>query len=194
MGIRPRCPNCGIKNWFQVGEIDLKMKCHGCKYEFIIDSESKWFYKLNTLFELGYGQQGLSPVIIVLGDLMSESRSSFLFTPSLELYNEFDNTVYLEKNIAPSHEIDILCIKDGEFIIGEVKTKNLGFEKHHFDTMLEIAKRIRPDKVIFSSLEPDSLPSILEHIEELQLKLNEFDIKVEWYKISEYHLEPSIVR
>lgn len=194
IGIRPTCPNCGFKNWTQVGEIDHKITCNGCKYEFIIDSEPKWFYKLNTLFELGYAQQGLSPIIIVLGDLLSQARSSFLFTPSLEVYDEYDNTLYYDKNIKPSHEIDILCIVDGKFIIGEVKEKNKNFSKKDFDSMLEVAKRIKPDKVIFSSLEPIPTKNIIENIEKLQDNVKDLGINVEWFKISEFHLEPSIVR
>lgn len=194
IGVKPQCPRCGLKNWIQIDEVKTKVNCIGCKYEFNIDSESKWYYKLNRLFEIGYSQKGLMPVILVLGNLMEHISSSFLFSPSLELYDEFDDTIYREKNIKPKHEVDILCIRDGEFIIGEVKQTNKLFKKSDFDDMFEISRRIKPDKVIFSSLDGKPSKYINDCIIDLRNKLMSFNIKVEWFELSSFYFEPSIVR
>jgi len=194
MGIKPQCPRCGFKNWIQLNEIKDIINCVGCDYEFNTEAESVWYYRLNKLFEVGYSTKGLLPVILVLGELMQWVHSSFLFIPCVELLDEFDNTYYRDKNIKPKHELDILSIRDGEFIIGEVKQSNKLFHKLDFDKMYDISVRIKPDKIIFSSLEGKPSETIIKMIEELKTKLEPNKINVEWFELPEDYFEPSIVR
>ncbi|HEY5123867.1 MAG TPA: hypothetical protein VIK14_09050 [Ignavibacteria bacterium] len=194
MGIKPQCPRCGFKNWIQVNEIKSIVNCIGCRYEFNTEAESKWFYKLNKLFEIGYSTKGLLPVILVLGELMKGVKSSFLLIPCVELLDDFDDNLYREKNVKSKHEIDILCLRDGEFIIGEVKQLNKSFHKSDFDKMYDISIRIKPDKIIFSSLDGKPSQLINDRIKKLQAKLDSLNIKVEWFELPSDYFEPSIVR
>ncbi|MBS1516252.1 MAG: hypothetical protein JSS63_14555 [Bacteroidetes bacterium] len=194
MGILPSCPTCGIKNWISINEIKYKVECFGCRNSFLISAEEKWHYKLNTLFEMGYSRQGLCPVILVLGQLLGDARNSFLFTASLDIFNERDDSIYYDKKIKPVTDLDIVCILDGKFIIGEVKHNNKLFTKKDFDTMYEVALRIRPDKIIFSSMSEQPSELINKYIADLNDKLKLYKIEVEWYPLDSYIFEPSYVR
>jgi len=194
LGLIPRCPRCGIKNWISTTEIKHNLTCDGCQFNFSLPPEPKWHYKLNTLFALGYSQQGLLPVILVLGQLLKEARSSFLYTYCMDLYDERDNTIYYDKNIRPVGDIDIICIKDSEFIIGEVKQTVSLFKSLDFEKMYNIATRIYPDKVIFSSLDEKPNEFVQSNVKKLQERLKPHGIKCEWYQLDEECFEPTWIR
>jgi hypothetical protein len=89
--------------------------------------------------------QGVLGVLHALTALESSAFLSFFaFSPSLDLFRPGDKK--------PWHEIDVACIADGEFVIGEVKE---GFvQKKAFDDLAEISEALRPNRaIIFLPLE-----------------------------------------
>ncbi|MDE0503529.1 MAG: hypothetical protein OXI86_05555, partial [Candidatus Poribacteria bacterium] len=86
---------------------------------------------------------------------------------------------------------DIACIQDGKFIIGEVKQSMDLFKPKDFDSMAEIAKRTKPDVVLFACIDSQQPKRrITENIERIQKKLSSLEIDVKWYKLE--HLDYSI--
>ncbi len=175
MGLRPKCPNCGIIQWYHIDEIQQSMICKGCRFSFTIKPEEKWFYKLNSLVQLGYSQQGLTPVILVLGQLLNESRASFIYDTSLNIFKQFDDD--------PFTDLDIVCIQDGKFIIGEIKQSLKQFEDDDFIKMKEVAKRIKPDIIIFSTLDKKCNSNKMKKIQNLEKVLQSLKIEVKWYQL-----------
>ncbi|MCD4817133.1 MAG: hypothetical protein K8S23_00400 [Candidatus Cloacimonetes bacterium] len=177
IGIRPQCPNCGIRQWFHIDEIKQNLICKGCRFLFSIKPEEKWFYKLNSLIQLGYSQQGLTPVILVLGQLLEESLTSFIYDTSLNVFKKNKNK--------PFTDLDIVCIQDGKFIIGEVKQSIQRFKDDDFTKMKEVAVRIKPDKIIFSSLDNKCSNSLRKKINKLEKDLQSLKIEVKWYSLKD---------
>ena len=70
------------------------------------------YYSLNEVFYQGLKSNMKCP-LLTLNYLKKLSESCFIFSPELELYSKSDN----KKEI----EIDIICISDGELLIGETK-------------------------------------------------------------------------
>ena len=182
IGVKPQCSSCGTTNWYHVNDIGQQLTCQGCRSPFPLDPELMWQYRLNSLVHAAYASHGTTPVILVLGQLFRESRISFFFSPNLNLLaapqDEFTEKQEIEA------EVDIACIQDGKFIIGEVKQSMSLFKKKDFDDMAEIARRTKPDIVLFSCMDSDKpTPLITKNIERIQSELSPLEIDVQWYEL-----------
>ena len=180
IGVKPRCPSCGMASWYHVDDIGQQLTCQGCRSPFPLDPELTWQYRLNSLVHAAYTLHGITPVILILGQLFRESRISFFFSPNLNLLAAPQDEFTEKQKIVA--EVDIACIQDGKFIIGEVKQSMGLFKKKDFDDMAEIARRTKPDIVLFSCIDSDEpTPLITQNIERIQSKLSELEIDVKWY-------------
>ena len=182
IGVKPRCPNCGMVHWYHVDDIGQHPACQGCRTQFSLDPELTWHYRLNGLMHVAHALHGITPEILVLGQLFDKSRTSFLFSSNLNLLTvaQDESSERLDK-VA---EVDIACIQDGKFIIGEVKQSMSLFSKHDFDTMAEIAARVKPDIVLFSCIDSrQPTPNIVNHMERIRNRLSPLEIDVTWYEL-----------
>ena len=182
IGVKPRCPSCGIVSWYHVDDIRQHLTCQGCRIQFPLDPELTWYYRLNGLIHAAHALHGTTPVILVLGQLLRESRTSFLFSPNLNLLTEPQDES--SEKLKMTAEVDIACIQDGKLIIGEVKQSMSLFGRNDFDTIAEIAERIKPDIVLFSCIDSwEPTLSIVNHIERIRERLSLLEIDVKWYKL-----------
>ena len=182
IGIKPQCPSCGMTYWYHVDDIGQQLTCQGCRVPFPLPLELTWQYRLNSLVHAAYASHGVPPVIFVLGQLLNESEISFLFSPNLNLLTRRQNES--SEKYETVAEVDIACIQDGKFIIGEVKQSMNLFRKKDFDDMAEIAKRIKPDRVLFSCVDSKQPTKFITgHIERIKKELSPFEIDVQWYKL-----------
>ena len=174
-GLRPRCKACGTASWYHIDESAQHMICKGCRNGITISSAEEWYYKLNNLFRMA-SIQGCIPIIIVLGELLLESNNSFFYFPSVELF--------AKKRRHPESEVDIICIQDGKYIIGEVKKKVKDFNQGVFDKIEKVSRKVKPDLVICSSLDSQQPPQrIVGMINNVNSKLNDLNINVKWYPL-----------
>ncbi len=151
IGVKPQCPNCGMTNWYHVDDIGQQLICQGCRIPFPFQPELDWQYRLNNLAHAAHVEHGTTPLILVLGQLLDESKNSFFYSPNLNLFAEPRDESY--ENLELTAEVDIACIQDGKFIIGEVKQSRDLFKKDDFNKTSEIAKRVKPDIVLFSCVD-----------------------------------------
>ena len=178
IGVKPQCSNCGMTNWYHVDDIGQQLTCQGCRVSFSLDPELTWQYRLNSLIRAAYTEHGTTPLILVLGQLLDESRDSFLYSPNLNLFAE------PKDNSSEKAEVDIACIQDGKFIIGEVKQSMSGFSEEDFDKTAEIAKRVKPDTVLFSCIDSQQPnKNINTNIERIKKELCPLEIDVIWYEL-----------
>lgn len=182
IGVRPQCPNCGLTNWYHIDDIRQQLTCQGCRVPFPVHPELTWQYRLNSLVHAAYALHGITPMILVLGQLLDKSRTSFLFSPNLELFVRPQDESF--EKLKPVAEVDIACIQDGKFIIGEVKQSMSLFREKDFDDMAKIAERTKPDIVLFSCVDRQQPTRfITDQIERIQSKLNPLEIDVQWYEL-----------
>jgi hypothetical protein len=86
-GIKPRCDGCGSRFWYDAEEIRTKLSCKGCKEEIQLPVEIRWTYRLNKLVLNAFANYGVIPVVYALGNQLHESRDSFIYVPSVELFS-----------------------------------------------------------------------------------------------------------
>lgn len=183
MGIKPHCPTCGYSNWYHIDDIEQKSECRGCGHVFNVSPEEPWLYRLNSLVQDGVSQHGLVPVLLTLGQLEDDAQSSFIYSPSLDLYKRSKKS---DKHLG---DLDIVCIQDGKFIMGEIKQSSSLFKKSHFDEALVFAKKIKPATLLFSSFDGVERSLIKDNIQRLNKQLNPLGINVVWYRIQSLYVQ-----
>ena len=158
-GFNLKCKKCSSLFWYHINEVKETISCKGCLEDFQFPVEPKFAYKLNDLIKnnifqpSGLGlRDGNLTVIRTLVRMHRRTQQSFYYSPQLNLYSSHHSN-------HPCAEIDVVCLSEGQLIIGEAKHKSPGFfEKNSkgensLDTLEEVAKAIRPDKIILSCYE-----------------------------------------
>jgi hypothetical protein len=64
-------------------------------------------------------------------------------------------------------ELDIICVVDGKFILGESKYFSCSFEDKSIDKLISLAKELSPDEIVLSFIEKrgDAIDKYKEKIE-----------------------------
>jgi len=181
-GIRPKCGGCGYKNWYSIDEVKSDLICKGCHTPFKFPVEEKWFYKLNELIRNTILHQGVMATLLCLGHIFHNSRLSFIYSPNLLLFKKYGDKT-------PDYELDIICISNGRFIIGEVKNSAKLFRKSDFTKMEDVAIKLRPDKVIMYAMK-GPYDRVITLTKELKKKLQPFGIETEFIHASDRLEEP----
>lgn len=186
IGIKARCPSCGYRAWHHIDDAKQTLQCGGCNAAFPMPPEPRWYYRLNSLARAAHAEHGLLPVVLVLGQLLMDARSAFLFTPCLDLFEADDKR--------PVGDLDIAVILDGQFVIGEVKQSRDLFDEAIFTKMERIARRLLPDTLLFASMDREPNALITKEIARLSEVLRPLSITVRWYPLHGHKFDPSPVR
>ena len=186
MGVQARCPSCGYRAWHHIDDAKQTLQCEGCNVAFPMPPEPRWHYRLNSLARAAHAEHGLLPVVLVLGQLLMDARSAFLFAPCLDLFENDDK--------GPIGDLDVAVILDGQFVIGEVKQSRDLFDEATGAKMEGIARRLLPDILLFASMDRDPSVLITKEIGRLSEVLRPLGIAVRWYPVHEYKFDASPVR
>lgn len=184
-GIRPTCRKCGYTNWYSIDEVKSHLICKGCHTPFKLPVEAKWFYKSNELIKNTILRQGVMATLLCLGQIFSNSHLSFIYSPNLLLFRKYE-----DRN--PDCELDIVCISNGCFIIGEAKSSAKLFSESDFTRMEDIAIKIKPDKVIMYAMRGPYI-RVKSLTLRLRKRLQPFGIETEFIHASQ-HIEQPIFR
>lgn len=159
-GIKPSCSRCGFQTWYSANEVKFELTCNGCQFEMQIPPQTEWVYRLNSLVQDAIRRHGTFPVIWTLSQLLRQSRGSFISGHCLELCGETDGSILAE--------VDIACVSDGNFIIGEIKTKASQFSPDEIQKICTIARNVLPQQVVIGAFDPpyDKLKYVAGEIEE----------------------------
>ncbi|HVZ67195.1 MAG TPA: hypothetical protein VG917_02940, partial [Patescibacteria group bacterium] len=184
IGYEMKCPNCLNREWRALNEIDQMVTCRGCGYSYPFPPENEIFYKLNSLVENGIRSRGVAPVILGLGTIFRDARHYFDFLPPVDIFKK-------GKHIT---DLDICCIIDGKFIIGEVKVKYSLLHPSDFETMTQLAKEIHPDKIVFCTMDRTIPQRIKDQITQMNTDLAPYDVIVEWLYFDRWIFEANPIR
>jgi len=183
IGYELRCPSCLNNEWRILNDINQYVECRGCGYEYPFPPEISTKYRLNSLIEKGIRAKGVVPAILALGALHREASNFFDFVPPIDIYKK-------KKRLT---DLDICCIIDGQFVIGEVKANQKLLNPKDCDKMIEISKAIRPDKVVFCSMDrkKDLTKNTKDKVDKVKKELDPLGIEVEWFSFDQWLFEYS---
>lgn len=181
IGYEFTCPSCLNREWRALNEANQFIECRGCGYQYAFAPETEIRYKLTTLVENGIRMKGVAPVALGLGTIFRDARHYFDFLPPVNIYKK--------KQLLT--DLDICCIIDGNFIIGEVKAQQGLFHKSDFQKTADLAKEIHPNKIVFCSLDKTPLQWIKDEISKINTELKPYDITAEWLSFDSYLFEAS---
>lgn len=153
-GLKLKCTKCSSVFWYPVKEVRETINCKGCLENFKLPIEPRFAYKLNDLiknniFQSKTSRDGNLTVIRTLVSIQSNSRQAFEYSPQINLYDD-----HMSKK--PRSEVDVVCLSDGQLIIGEAKYNSSSFaadKNKSLKSLVELAKEIHPDKIILSCSE-----------------------------------------
>ncbi|MFI5108148.1 MAG: hypothetical protein ACHP78_04805 [Terriglobales bacterium] len=155
-GAELRCPNCILRLWYSVAEMEKSVVCRGCQHTFPLPAEPQWAYRLNELVSAGVRYHGLMPVVRTVTRLFEDTRNSFFLTPGVDFINWYTD----DERPKREHELDLAWVKDGMLGIAEVKTTTRLFSQRDYDSLGVLARIIRPNVVLISA--PDGEDGGLE--------------------------------
>jgi hypothetical protein len=181
IGYELMCPSCLSREWRALGDVDQTIECRGCGHQYPFSPETEIRFKLNSIVENGVRIRGVVPVVLSLGNLFREARNYFDFMPPVDIYKK-------NKHLT---DLDICCVIDGKFVIGEVKAQQDLFHPSDFQKITLLAKEIHPDKVVFSSLDKTILQRIKDDVEKVKIELAPYGIEVEWLYFDTWLYEAS---
>ncbi len=174
-GFMYACTHCGLKSWHSVDDVKTLNECPGCGYQFMLEAEEKWFYKLNTLAGNGAIFSQI-PIIAALGELHSRARYSFFYSPPVDVQLQGSNRILTD--------LDLFAIIDGKLVIGEVKNTQSLLKDADFEKLYKVASRLRPSFIYISC--PEKIPTAMtkQRINDLQIRVKKFGVVVEWLELS----------
>jgi hypothetical protein len=182
-GIDITCNFCGSTFWYGLEELKREVLCHGCQSILRVEVESPWIYKLNDLIRNAISFHGVFPIVWALGKLLFITPLSFIYLPGVCLYEEYNSP-------SPYAEIDIACIENGKFAIGEIKTSAEGFKESDLKKFIKICKNIEPNEAIIGAFY-DKKGKIPKLAQKLQKELVPYGIEVKSLTPEEYVFDPS---
>jgi hypothetical protein len=150
-GFEFTCRRCGSVSWLPLGRAAQHGECPECGTRWAAKAEMPWRYRLNALAKRAVQRSGGAiPVLLAIWTLFRESKGSFLWYPNPEIYRPD-----YEGGLKPWHEMDIICVVDGKFTIGEAKEDISNFVESDFNDLGDICEALQPDVACLVFLEGD---------------------------------------
>lgn len=162
-GVTLRCPLCYTTRWHSLAQLNAQIQCEGCQSFFPFPVNPDWSFRLNGLIGNALRQHGIPSVIQALQHFESKNAldGMLLYLPCQDLYEppETDregqdhsfvskNGVSYENSGRVFTDLDLMMLKHGKFIIGEVKSNPKGFKTSDFEKLKTVALEILPDEVL----------------------------------------------
>lgn len=170
-GLELSCPHCGTRQWYVVDDLGSEMRCNECLFHFPLPPDPSWSFRLNSLVRNALRKYGTLAVLHTLYELQRDSSSEmFLYLPCQDIFKAGGN--------APFTDLDIVVIKKGKFIIGEVKSGPGGFKHSDFEKLRDVAIELLPDEILLAAPGDNWPDDVLTEIKNLTDELKQVDVTV----------------
>ena len=148
-GHRWNCRHCLHTNWVSAASISPVLTCEICRATKSLPADFRWHFHLNDFLAEGLREHGMLGLVWCLGQLQWRAHETFFFAPPLGLYRRRTD------NPRPmlAKEVDICCVVDGKFVVGEVKESGREINNALGDELVQLATDVRADKVVIACLD-----------------------------------------
>jgi len=178
------CRECRHRNWLRVEALKEKMSCEVCGQEHQLPVDVALDFRMNEFFATCLREHDTVTVAWALGALRQQARHSFMYGPQTALYRDYPENQGDRVDL----ELDLICIMDGKFAIGEVKASSELIAKSDIEDLADAAKEVGADVAVLAAVKGDRASMELK-VQELQALLPS-GIETRWL-ISDWDEEPS---
>lgn len=158
-GFLLKCDSCSFTSWYPAEHLGQDFECSRCYQTQVCKANPLWLYKLSEVTFQGFENDMIVP-ILALNYLKHISQHCFEWVPDLDVY-------WTEGSKMINRNIDILCISDGRFLIGEAKS-NDNIPDDQFSFYEDICKRLEPDGIVFATSKSEWKQGTKDRIETLK--------------------------
>lgn len=113
------CRHCSHRNWVGVEALKEILPCEVCGHERQLPVNVSLDFRLNEFFATCLREHDTMAVAWALCALREESHGCFIFAPQTALFRNYPE----KQGGKPDRELDVVCIVDGRFVIGEAKAR-----------------------------------------------------------------------
>jgi len=170
-GVSLRCPRCGTQEWYVADDIASEVRCAGCLSGFPLPANPAWSVRLNGLVRNAVAREGVLAVLQALYDIGHNARRMFLVIPCQDLYERYGGNRFTD--------LDIIVIRDGQFVLGEVKSSTTGFDAEVFNKLQTVAQELRPNLLIVTAPGVEWPPEVEALVNDLRTQVEPLGTKVE---------------
>jgi hypothetical protein len=176
-GYEWRCDTCFSTNWNDIGDLRPDLDCAICGAAKPAPVDEPWSFRLNGFVQDAMREHGVLALIWCLISLENRARNTFFFLGPHDLWKEPPE----DESTHHDHEADLICVLDGRVHLCEVKSSA---REIALPSLVEVAKRLRPDIVTLAVMEASS-GRLTSKMEELKSALADTDIEVHLLTLAE---------
>ena len=147
-GLRVICGTCGLPSFVAFPHTLGRATCPGCASPATYETGSALtvYYRLNSYLDL-LSDQGVLPHLLAIAALERQGKRSH-FLPGVDVWFSADGT--------DKAEADIFGVRDGQILIGEVKTSASQFTPDQVARDVSLSLRLGADKHVLAAT--DDIP------------------------------------
>lgn len=159
------CRNCSHRNWADLRALADEMPCEVCTSGHRLPVDVAMDFRLNEFFATCLREHDTLTVACILATLRRQSQAFFTFYPQTAIYRKYPE----DQGGKPSRELDIVCVSDGKFVIGEAKARAEMIAPSDISDLAETARDLHVDVAILATLsdERSMMPNKLKRLREL---------------------------
>ena len=170
-GVSIDCPICGLREWRSVDRLDSTIRCDGCAQSFGLPPEPPWRFRLNTLVTEALTREGVLPLLNAVHRITDSASDFVLAIPPQDLRESHDGEVVTD--------LDIIVVRDGDFIIGEVKSSPNRFDEEVLASIASVAKTVHPNRIVLAAPGKEWPVPVQERVAKLGDRLRDLGIEVQ---------------
>jgi len=167
-GVEVPCPACGIKSWYHADAIAQELKCPGCTSPVRLPLMPQWTLRLSTLVETAIARDAMVPLVEAIHRIGVQTQEMVVVIPSQDLRADHHGDKLTD--------LDLICLRDGRFVVGEVKSSVYGVDEGSLATLLAVARAIRPNEVIVAAKGEAWPAAVQERLERLNADLTALEV------------------
>ncbi len=158
-GFQLSCTSCSYKSWYPVEHVGQTFECSRCFQTQVYNANPLWLYKIPEVIFQGF-EDNMQVPLLALNYLRSASKHAFEWVPDSNVYTQPDDR-------KAYRNIDILCISDGKFYIGEAKSNDV-IEADQFSFYEQVCKSVAIDGIVFATSQAHWNRGTQQHIDNLR--------------------------
>ena len=142
------CRQCRHRNWLGVEALKDVMPCEVCGREHQLPVDFAFDFRMNEFFATCLREHDTITVAWAIGALRQQARGSFMFAPQSALYRDYPEN----QGGRIDREVDLICVMDGKFAIGEVKASSELITKSDIEDLAAAAQEVGADIAILAAM------------------------------------------